>query len=293
MLSFPKMKTKPYSLHSISYSAYRDYKKCPRLFYYRRILKLKMPNQPLPLVFGKSLHLALELFVKEKKDPVEVFKKDFTYDKLDYMKREKFAEELAAGIHLLTFWKKNHKQLLAESGISINHTEMPFELQVDHDPVSKKKLDLPPIKGVIDFDINEFPALGDYKTSTKAYTQEMVEESDQPTFYNLWHLLVKGNVSDAFYYIVFRKKIKKAPVAILKTERTEQQISDLLLDLNDVYRKICEGKFDGRHKQGEFCDCEVYEKMLSTRYVNKKDRETSRRVFPRKMVHNHSSRRSR
>ena len=280
-----------YDISGISYSAIRDYKKCPRLYYYRRICKLKLPKTPLPLVFGKSLHLALELYVKDGRDPVEVFKADFTHDKLDYLDLDKFKEELDAGIHLLEFWKENNKVMLALEGFSINETEIPFELMVDKDPYTGLQLDLPPFKGVVDFTTDsDTDALGDYKTSNKPYTKEMVDESDQPTFYYLWHLISRGRLPKKFFYIVFRKKIKKVPVSILSTTRNLKQISELLQDIVSVVRKIRAGKFDERHKEGEYCDCHLYEEML---FNKKYEKPTGASFRSRKVVHNHSGRKAR
>jgi len=247
---------------SISYSAYRDYLKCPRLYYYRRVMKLKLPFDPIQLVLGKSFHLALELLEKEKKDPVSVFATDFTKDKVTGVSMSKFMAEREEALRLLSFWSEHKDELLCEAGIEIDETERRFEIKVDKDPLTGLRLSLPPITGVVDYTEKLRCALGDYKTSSKKYSQEMVDESDQPTFYYLWYLIEKGKLPDVFSYIVFRKGIKRQPIQILTTTRTLTQVSNLLSSMQRVVMQIENREFTLRHKDGEFCDCGLYEDML-------------------------------
>ena len=248
-------------LRSISYSSYRDYLKCPRLFFYRRIMNLKLPDDPVQLVLGKAFHTALELIEKDL-DPIETFEREFTKDKVKSISVEKYVFEKEEAIRLLQFWKDNKKQLLKEQGFKIDKTEIPFTLQVDRDPLTNVKLNLPPIKGFVDFDTNH-NCIGDHKTSSKKYSQEMVDTSDQPTFYYLWHLLERGSLPKAFIYIVYRKKIKKMPIQILSTTRTLEQISELLSSIQTVVDKIENKEYYRRHNEDErFCDCDLYEEML-------------------------------
>lgn len=246
---------------TISYSAYRDYKSCPALFYYRKVLRLKLPEEPLQLVFGKSLHYALEMFTKEGQDPVKVFEEDFSRDKLPDLDLEKFITAKDDGLRLLEFWKENQKEMLKEANLKVSEEEVRFKIEVDEDPLTKMKLSIPPITGVIDF-ITADGALGDYKTSSKKYTQEMVDTSDQPTFYYLAYYIKHGKLPKAFYYIVFRKNIKRVPVQILQTQRTMTQISQLLGDIQEVITAINNREFSGRHEQGAFCDCWKFDEML-------------------------------
>jgi hypothetical protein len=165
-------------------------------------------------------------------------------------------------IRLLEFWRDNRKMMLALQGFSITEHEVPFKLTVAQDPLTKQVLNLPPIKGFVDF-VTDNDKIGDYKTSSKKYTQEMVDTSDQPTFYYLWHLLERGKLPSSFVYIVFRKGIKKQPIQILETQRTMKQVSDLLASIQEVVLKINNGEYHLKHNFDErFCDCDLYEEML-------------------------------
>jgi len=225
-------------------------------------MKLKLPDDPIQLVLGKSFHLALELMEKEGKDPVKVFEKDFTKDKVKSVSVEKFALEKEEAQRLLAFWRDNRKVMLSLEGFGITEYEVPFKLKVAQDPLTKQLLNLPSINGIVDF-CTDVKGIGDYKTSSKKYTQEMVDTSDQPTFYYLWHLIERGKLPTEFVYIVFRKGIKKQPIQIIRTQRTMKQVSDLLASIQAVVFKIEGGQYFLKHDENErFCDCELYEELL-------------------------------
>ena len=177
------------TLKSVSYSSYRDYLKCPLLYFYRRILWLKLPDDPIQLVIGKAFHTALEKMERDKKDPIKVFEQEFTKDKVKSVSVEKYAMEKEESMRLLAFWRDNRKMMLSLAGFSITEYEVPFKLKVDRDPLTGNRLNLPSINGFVDF-VTDKGGIGDYKTSSKKYTQEMVDTSDQPTFYYLWHLII-------------------------------------------------------------------------------------------------------
>ena len=226
-------------------------------------MHLKLPDDPIPLVLGKAFHSALEQMARDGKDPVKIFEKEFTKDKVNHVSVEKFAMEREEASRLLKYWRDNHKEILKNEGFKITEHEVPFKLQVDQDPLTKQVLNLPPIHGFVDF-VHSKGGIGDYKTSSKKYHQEDVDTSDQPTFYYLWHLLERGTLPTEFVYIVFRKGIKKEPIQILRTQRTMKQVSDLLASIQRVVLKIEDKQYYIRHDENErFCDCDLYEKMLS------------------------------
>jgi len=223
---------------------------------------LKLPDDPIQLVLGKAFHSALEQMERDKKDPIKVFEKEFTKDKVKSVSVEKYAVEKEEAMRLLGFWRDNREMMLSLAGFSITEYEVPFKLKVDRDPLTGNRLNLPSINGFVDF-VTDKGGIGDYKTSSKKYTQEMVDTSDQPTFYYLWHLLERGKLPTEFVYIVFRKNIKKAPIQILTTQRTMKQVSDLLADIQRVVMLINDGHYHQRHNENErFCDCYLYEEML-------------------------------
>lgn len=223
---------------------------------------LKLPDDPIQLVVGKAFHSALEKMERDGKDPIKVFEKEFTKDKVQSVSIEKYAVEKEESMRLLAFWRDNRKMMLSLAGFSITEYEVPFKLKVDRDPLTGNRLNLPPINGFVDF-VTDNNGIGDYKTSSKKYTQEMVDTSDQPTFYYLWHLLERGKLPSEFIYIVFRKGIKKQPIQILRTQRTMKQVSDLLASIQEVVLKIEDKQYHQRHDENErFCDCYLYEEML-------------------------------
>lgn len=225
-------------------------------------MKLKLPEDPIALVIGKAFHKALELYEKEDLEPTKTFEKEFTKDKVPGVSVEKYAIEKEEALRLLKYWKENRHHLLHAEGFGVVEQEIEFSLKVEKDPLTGRLLNLPPIKGVVDF-TTSIGSLGDYKTSSKKYSQEKVDTSDQPTFYYLWYLLEKGELPSKFTYIVFRKGIKREPLQILHTQRTLKQVSDLLSSIQEVVLKIKNGQYYERHSEQEFfCDCKYYEEML-------------------------------
>ena len=234
-------------------------------------MHLKTPTDPVPLVLGKAFHRALELLETKKIHPVTTFTKEFQRKNIRGISPSKFQMERDEAIRLLDYWYKNKRGLLALSGFAIKESEVPFDLKVEKDPLTKNRLKLPPIHGIVDF-VTDNGKIGDYKTSSKKYSQEMVDTSDQPTFYYLWHLLERGQLPKEFVYIVFRKGIKKEPIQILSTHRTIEQVSELLSDIVKFVKKVNNKEYSQRHDDSErFCDCYLYEQMLSVQlWRNKK-----------------------
>ncbi len=225
-------------------------------------MKLKLPDEPVPLVFGKAFHSALEEMERDHKDPVKVLEREFTKEKLPQIDIEKFAETREEGARLLRYWEEHKEAIMTAEKFDITEHEVPFKLKVEKDPLTGQLLNLPSVNGFVDFVTNQGD-IGDYKTSSKKFSQEMVDTSDQPTFYYLWHLLERGTLPKSFIYIVFRKKIKKVPIQILRTTRTMKQISDLLASIQEVVLKVEDGQYHIRHDENErFCDCYMYEEML-------------------------------
>ena len=232
------------------------------MFFFRRIMWLKQPNEPIPLAFGKAFHTALELFEKEGANPVRVFMREFTHSLVPHITAEKFSEERAEGIRLLQYWIDNNARIKKEEGIEITEHEVPFKLKITRDPLNGSLLNLPSVNGYVDF-VTKDGSIGDYKTSKKKFHQSDVDESDQPTFYYLWHLIERGTLPESFIYIVYRKGIKRVPYQVLRTHRTIEQISELLRNIQSMVLDVEAKRYIERHNDSvRFCDCSMYEEML-------------------------------
>jgi RecB family exonuclease len=239
----------------LSYSLLKDYERCPLLFFYRHILDLELPIKSVHLVFGKSLHKALELYAAEQKDLDITFKEDFKIEDVEKEELAKFLEYRNTGLAMLEQFKEISKEL------KIVKTEQKILAQDIIDKLTGEKLKFRQLTGIIDF-ITEDKCCGDYKTSSHKYTQEEVDSSMQPTIYALLYYLTYKELPREFIYIVFLKKRKKDFIQILKTKRSFEDISAFITKANQLYRKIEERDFEKNHDDFGFCDCKQYTELL-------------------------------
>jgi len=246
-------------LDKISHSMYRDYLSCPKLFYYRHFLKIRPDDKPLPLHFGSALHAGLEAHHKGNGNIIDVFKREFTKDPLNEKDQLKYEDELANGIRLLNKYLEQEAFIRDNLDIQVITSEQYFAL------TDIKNLLVPKVSGVVDF-VTKSGALGDYKTSSKRYKQEDIDSSAQPTFYYLWYLNKFGKLPKEFIYVVFLKKIKKEPIQILSTQRTQEDINNLLTSINEVAIKVENAEFERppEDQHPRWCDCWKYEEKYPT-----------------------------
>lgn len=245
----------------ISHSRLKDYLSCPLLFYYRGVLGLKLPEKPIHLHFGKAFHKGLELKHTEKQQSSEVFKKEFTDEELSSDDLQKYLELREKGIDLLHKYDELEDYLKEVLGIKIIKSEEKIEASNIKDPTTGTPLAFEEIVGVIDFE-TEDERIGDYKTSGKPYKQEDIDKSLQPTIYYLLYFIRHGRLPNAFIYIVFLKKRKREPIQVLQTQRTYEDITNLINLMNEVYSKVERKLFDRGHDDGAFCDCFRYDELL-------------------------------
>lgn len=211
--------------------------------------------------FGKSLHKGLELRATKEIDPVDTFKKEFKKDMLDDHDQLKHQEELENGIRLLEEYKLQEPFYNSVGAMKPIKAEEYFKLAGVKDPITNTPLKFEFMTGVVDA-IFEDKKLCDYKTSSKKYSQEQVDESLQPTFYYLWYYTAYKELPKAFVYLVFLKRRKREPIQILETTRTKEDMSKLVTLCNEVYEKVEQRKFERTHSDFEYCDCMKYEQLL-------------------------------
>lgn len=252
-------------LQKISHSGIKDYLKCPKLFYYRHILKIRLPEKPLPLLFGSALHKALELYEKKDKDPIEVFTKAFKLEMLDETDAEQYEKERENGIRLLEHFLDERSNGKLRK-YTITKTEQYFNRPLVY-PDTRKKAKIANFTGVVDF-ITSTGSLGDYKTSSKKYSQEQVDQSLQPDMYYLWYYLTYGKLPRRFIYIVFLKKRKRDPIQVLVTKRTLSDLVKLVTLIDNIATQIQKGMFQRTHNEHTYCDCYKYEEFFNSTLKN-------------------------
>lgn len=248
-------------IERVSHSAIKDYQNCPLLFYYRKVLKLDLPDKGIHLHFGSAIHKALELYQTEKSDPVKIFQGEFTKDVLSKEEQEKHPELYDKGTELMEYYLSKEQILREDYGIKIVRTERKIIKEKVIDPATKVKMLFKEITGIIDFE-TEDDRLGDYKTAGKPYKQQDVDESLQPTMYYLLYFLEHGKLPASFVYIILLKKRKREPIQILETTRTMEDITNLINLINDIHRKVELKLYERGHGDDAWCDCFKYDNLL-------------------------------
>jgi len=251
-------------LKKLSYSALRTYLSCPLLYWYRYVLKIKLPYKPIQLAFGSALHLALEKKITEPTlDSKKVFLSVFKYEDLFFKdtipyKRRYYRELITNGMRLLNFYFENYSEHFNE----IKSTEQKFKFILKNPVTGHSSKYVKYITGITDY-ITKDKIIGDYKTSSKKYKQEEIDESLQPTFYYLWYYTLFEKLPAYFEYRVFLKKHKKEPLQIMKTKRTLEDLLGLYHLLEQQSKLIQARKFKRAiHSKYDFCDCKLYDTIL-------------------------------
>ena len=246
---------KDVKIDKISHSALRCYLDCPKLFYFRYYLKLDLPENPIHLHFGKSLHKALELI--DHKKPEETFVQEFSDSKISNDDKTLYLDLRDKGQEMLKYYVSQKDLLFLE----IDKKEQMLSFTNVKDPETGKQLKFNRISGVLDF-VTKDEIIGDYKTSSHKYTQEEIDASTQPTIYYLLYYLKHGRLPKKFVYVVFLKKRKRDMIQVLETQRSMKDITYLINLCNDTFDRIENKEFERNHDEHKFCDCFKYEEML-------------------------------
>lgn len=250
-------------LTKISYSALRDYIKCPRLFLFRKILYLPLKTKQIELLFGGAVHRAIELYQKGiEKDVFKTFNTEFPKHRLSTEEQKNYQEYFYRGNRILKSYVEYQQTFAKIHGIEFAESEQGFTIENAVDPITGKPCKIPKITGIVDF-IAKDTSLGDYKTSKKKYTQEDVDESLQPDFYYLWYYNKYGVLPKRFVYIVLLKEHKRDNIQVLETHRTLEDLSKLVEKINWVYAKVAENDYHVGCQNDAYCDCRLYDQIFN------------------------------
>lgn len=270
MIKPKKMKEKTqsnYLTHRLTASMIRDYMNCPLLFYYRYIMKIRLPMKVMPLVFGGALHDALETFHNDG-DPYKTFEEKFIFEEIDPKEgqskdslRTDFEEHgkegkrfidhyVNAQDYLKQYWKIDPK----------GRSEEGFNMVWWQDPATGKRLELP-MNGRYDR-LTDSHQIVEFKTSSKKYKQGDVDTLVQADVYNYTYFMQHGVIPEGMYYVVFIKG-RKEPLQVLKTVRTKEQFSQIFRTADLVIKGIQGRQFsEGAGFLHKYCDCHKYKKNL-------------------------------
>lgn len=263
-------------IQRITASMIRDYLSCPKLFYYRYILNLKLPYKPIALVFGGAVHDSIEKFF-EGRDPIKYFKDNFKKDEIGLSIAEEdqackkglepyeyidllFKENLEEGPRLLQAFMDGQKYLTKTEKICpTGRSEHPFKITYKN-PMTGEVLPIL-VSGRFDRTTDTDQIL-EIKTSSKAYTQTKVDEAVQGFIYPQSYPQEFGRQVNEMIYIILIKG-KKNPLQVLRTVRTESQQSQFFDQIIGILGKIKDGRFEeGDGFLHRYCDCHKYKEAL-------------------------------
>ncbi len=236
------------SIEHLSYSSISTYLMCGRCWKFRYLDRIPAPTSP-ALAFGGAFHNTVEAYVKnialEGKSAalLEIWQREWN------AKLTQVAEKLAwggdtpdglfeQGTHIFGLpevvqFVDEIIPLLKSDGTA--HIEDRVEMQVPGVPV--------PIIGYIDI-IADDGIPGDFKTSSKSWSERQAQSELQPVFYlaALGQLGYDGNPEMCFRHYVF-VKTKKPKVQVVETRRDAAEIPFLFELIREVWRGIDAGIF--------------------------------------------------
>lgn len=249
-------------LKTLSASSIRDYKKCPKLFLYRHVLRLKLPYKSRHLTFGGAFHSALEVYHKynKEKSAYNKFSNEFKIIHLSEDEKQFYDEMHTEGNRLLASYFNSQEYLKVVHDISSNGLSEARFRNEWIDPISKEDLGIK-ITGIIDR-VTEDADVVEFKTSSKPYKQEEVDRLDQATIYHRAFTIKTGQMPRRVVYIVFVKG-RKDPIQVVTTTRNETDYARLQSEVKTIMSNIAQNKFDvGSGFEHRWCDCKRYEEML-------------------------------
>lgn len=250
----------------ISATAVRDYLKCQKLFYYKYVLRLRLPNKPIQLVFGGAFHHGLEAWY-DGKDPTEVFKSEFKASEIDPFDPIAYEEAMTDGIAMMEEWKEKAPALHKQYKISMKgESEKAFQNMWFH-PETGERLPIV-VNGRYDRVTSDDCDILEFKTSSKKYTQDQVDTTDQGNIYTFSRYLdtKKKKMPERMIYIIFLKGRKKDRIQVLITNRTKKQYIQAFETVSLILNNL-RGREEKDYRYGEgfmhkYCDCRKFEEML-------------------------------
>lgn len=253
-------KESEYPIGRISQSMVKDYLKCPKLFYYRHILKIKLPMKSLPLVFGGAVHKAVESYYNGG-EPYEVFNREFKADRIEPFDELEYEAHIKEGKRLIDEFINAQDWLTNYHGISLNgESEHKFNIWW-RDPATYTLLPVQ-VSGIFDRTTDKHQIL-EFKTSSKPYKQDDVDIAIQKQMYSFSYYLLHKVIPTEFIYIVLIKGRKKDPIQVLKSTVTKSEFSQIFQTVDLVLKGIKGGQFNkGTGFLHRYCDCQRYEEAL-------------------------------
>lgn len=262
-----------------------DYLSCPRLFYYRYILRISIPQVQIHFLFGSAIHAAIEGMYyninsgkDNQKDIWKEFLKEYRKDKMTPEDLEKYDEYLALGKAMLKHYLTVHPTLHnlyqlneGESEVFIKGNLLnPITNEPSTLPISGRIDRLTGVK-LVDGKLELIPEkenrVIEVKTAKNKWKPTDLAFKSQTLLYNLWFYTNFGKIPDETVYTVLLKKIPKVGgenYQVLTHNPSLTDLASMWYEVELILDKINTNEFDKpTHNHPFFCDCSRYESYLN------------------------------
>ncbi len=224
-----------------SYSAISQYLSCPLRYYFQRVLRLPQPTVGSSLVLGISFHAALAEYHRSVQgdESTDIAKLHRVFSdswvnrekesQVTYKDGENRADLMAQGVALVELYLKEPPPAnivaIEETIIATLHNSRGEYLET-------------PLMAVADLvtEDAETVVIGEYKTSSRAYSANEIETSLQPTFYVNAILETTEFHATVEYTVLVKTKTPK--VQRLTTVRNEDDLGRLGDIVENIERAI-------------------------------------------------------
>ena len=289
------MTEKEIGLDRISPSALDCYLTCPKLFYYRNWLGLKLESDSRHFAFGTAVHAALEnLYLQYDRNfggawegaeykryqrafddnwkPSHISEEEFEKYVLTkkgqesgFTKKDHLYECMKKDGHAMikSYWD-NKEWLLTEHGIDIIETEeyMRVEMYSPEDP--KDKL---PIPLSMRLDALGTPEEDDkiieFKTSAGKYNEEETREKIQGRCYSWGKYTVDKKVRDVDYVILLKDRKTDNRLQVIHLKYDVPDMMHFYEQVKSILQKIANREFSPPPIGHAFwCDCKKFDELL-------------------------------
>ncbi len=213
-----------------SYSAINQFLRCPRQFYFERILRLPRESTSSSLVFGSAVHSALAVYHQSLKENSEATTDEIvkaisrTWDDASEQKTIEFKEGetcqdlIALGVNLVELYRDE------EPPRNIVHVEKRMMVPLHN---SNGKILEKPLVAIADLITGHEGQnhITEFKTSGKSYSEFDIDNSLQATCYVNASYELLGNLASVDYVVFVRTKVPK--IQRVRTARNEEELGKL------------------------------------------------------------------
>jgi len=252
-------------LEKFSPSMILDYMSCPRSFYYNYIARIKLPQKQIHLLFGTSVHAAVEN-IYDKIDPYGIFEMTFDINRLEESEKHMHAEYVELGKEMIKNYAAEHDTLNNLYNLNNGKSELYIKRKLTN-PLTGKETPIP-MSGRIDRMTND-GIIVEYKTSKNAWNPKETKFKIQTLMYNLWYYSEYHEMPKETLYIILLKKYKTdrkndKVIQVLSNHSTINDIASMFDEIELTLEKINRREFplpDGFHPQ--WCSCRKMKEALN------------------------------